>query len=235
MLNIIYRICEKREGSNSGGNPNHRPTWFSKKKCLLSFLKSVESARSLVGEIVFIHDGPKGELYDIVKNYNHYNSNHGNYIGTLSLAYEIALSMPGDLYFVEDDYLHIQDSVKVTALALDNLKLISGYDHPVRYNPMKYNGCNDSNYDMKVVFDETSQHHWRTNESVCHTYAISGEVFRNMRSTITNFECIRHDQNLFRELYRHNIPLWTSIPGIITQVDPYLSPGIDWEKFNLEI
>jgi hypothetical protein len=45
-------------------------------------------------------------------------------------------------------------------------------------------------------------------------------------------ECISHDRNLFRALWYNNVPLWTPVPGITTQVDPFMSPGVDWEGFN---
>jgi hypothetical protein len=40
---------------------------------------------------------------------------------------------------------------------------------------------------------------------------------------------------MFRFLHRQGVPLFTSIPGLTTQVDMYLSPGIDWESFNKQM
>ena len=40
------------------------------------------------------------------------------------------------------------------------------------------------------------------------------------------------DRELFRHLHRRNIPLWTSIPGLTTQVDQCMSPGVDWKLLS---
>jgi hypothetical protein len=33
-------------------------------------------------------------------------------------------------------------------------------------------------------------------------------------------------------LHELNAPLWTALPGLTSQIDTNLSPGVDWEKFN---
>jgi len=228
MLDIIYRVCETRDGTHCG----NRPEWFSKEKCLYSFFNAVENAKDLVSNVIFIHDGQMGPLFDIIQQYEHVKTYHGNYFDSLMEAYNLASSLDSDLYFVEDDYLHLPDSVRKVALAVPNFKLISPYDHLARYNPVKYTGKQDSHYELKITFDETSNHHWRTNESACHTYAIDNKTFKDYYDTITSQNCVAHDQNLFISMYHHGHSLWTPITGLVTQVDPYMSPGVDWETYN---
>ena len=97
---------------------------------------------------------------------------------------------------------------------------------------MKYTGYNDSHYELKIVFDEISNHHWRTNESACQTFAIERKAFSDTKHLLQRQECLDHDQNLYRTMYYSGYPLWTPLLGLTTQVDPYMSPGYDWEKFN---
>lgn len=231
MLNIVYRLCEERTGTHCGDN---RPEWFSKEICLYSFLDSLYECKNLVDNVVFVHDGPLGPLFNIISslNYQIIKIDKRNYAGSLISAYELVSNLDGDFYFVEDDYLHLPDSIRKIALAVPQFKLISPYDHLSRYDPIKYTGRPDTPYELKLVFDDISNHHWRTNESACHTYAISGDIFKLHYSTITSQFCVLHDQNLFRTMYSLGVPLWTPITGLATQVDPYMSPGIDWESFN---
>ena len=87
MINIYYRLCEKESGTHCEG----RPEWFSKKKCLQSFLNAMENAKGHIGKIFFIHDGPKGELYEMITDFNIHIINEGNYLGSLNHTYELAI------------------------------------------------------------------------------------------------------------------------------------------------
>lgn len=233
MLDIIYRICEKREGTWIG---DHRPKWFTKEKCLSSFFNAVNNSKEFVNSITFIHDGPVGPLYDILqkKYVKIVKTNHGSYYGALKEAYGIAKDLEHDLYFVEDDYLHLPDSIKKIALAIPKFKLLSPYDHLARYDPVRYDyGNQDRPYELKITFDEVSNHHWRTNESACQTFAIDQNSFKNGGYDILMMhDCLSHDKHLYKIMCDAGWPLWTPVTALATQVDPYLSPGIDWEKFN---
>lgn len=223
MLNIIYRMCE----SDLGKPTNHRPIWFSKKNCLFSFLNALEISKHLVDNVIFIHDGEEGELFSIIStlDFKIIKTNFKSNFGTLSHAYTIAKDLIGDLYFIEDDYLHLPTSILKIAETVKELNLVTGYDHPHRYF-----GTDDLFYELEIKF--LNYHHWRTSESTCHTFAISENTFKSNYNLITSFDCVNNDRFLFRSLYQHKIPLWVPIPGLITQVDPYLSPGIAWDEFN---
>lgn len=229
MLDIYYRLCEQRDGTHCG---NNRPEWFSKESCLYSFLNAVDNAEEYINSVTFIFDGPTGKLFDLIQDHDWIRIDKGNYYGSLEYTYQSAQSSNNDLYFVEDDYLHLPESIKKIALAIPKFNLLSPYDHLARYDPVKYTGKQDSHYDLQITFDEVSNHHWRTNESSCHTYAISNKTFRTHYNTITNSSCISHDQNLFRAMYLNGYPLWTPITALATQVDPYMSPGVKWEQLN---
>ena len=157
--------------------------------------------------------------FDVVK------INDKSNIGSLRTTFQIASQLGGNIYFVEDDYLHLPDSIEKIDLALPNLKLVNGYDHLDRYTR-----TDDIEYEKKIAFDTASNIHWRTAEATCCTYAVEEELYKQIEPLIRHYEL--SDRELFRHLHRIGVPLWTAIPGLTTQVDPFLSPGINWEKFN---
>lgn len=236
MINIIYRLCEQRDGTHGS-----RPEWFSKKNCLKSFITACIAGSSHIKNIYFLHDGPEGELYEFLDKQafkpNIIKINEGNYIGSQIRAYELAKSFDDgcDLYFVEDDYLHLIDSIDFIGLALNQFELLSPYDHVSRYDPIKYTGKNDEPYELKIVYNAELWHHWRTNESACHTFAITNKCFHDNYSIITHPNSMQHDQNFFNMMRRiANVETWTPIPALASQVDQYMSPCINWKEISYE-
>ncbi len=204
-----------------------RLPWFSKLNCLQSFLEAVEFSKNLISSVTFVHDGPEGLLIkEIPEHFRVIKINASSNEGSLTATYEAAKDIPGDIYYVEDDYLHLPDSIKLIALALPTLGLVSGYDHEDRYVR-----DDDLTYGRELIhFDSASNRHWRTAESTTCTFAIS-EAMRPRVQAIAN-KFMLYDRKLFRKLYKKGIRLWTPIPGLTTHVDTALSPGIDWVKFN---
>lgn len=223
MLNIVYRLCELE---TDGNIRDIRPRWYSKQNCLKSFLESVEYSKKHINKLVFVHDGDGDiQLNMIPKEFEVVKINDKSNIGSLRKTFEIASQLGGNIYFVEDDYLHLPDSIEKIDLALPNLKLVNGYDHLDRYTR-----TDDIDYEKRIVFNVNSNTHWRTAEATCCTYAVEEELYKQIEPLIRHYEL--SDRELFRHLHRIGVPLWTAIPGLTTQVDPFLSPGIDWEHFN---
>lgn len=223
MLNIVYRFCDLE---TDGNIRDIRPRWYSKLNCMKSFLKSVEHSRDHIDNLVFVYDGDGGPQYDLIpKEFEIVKIPDRSNIGSLRKQLDIATQLGGNIYFVEDDYLHLPDSIKKIDLALPNLKLVNGYDHLDRYTR-----TDDIDYEKKIVFNVNSNTHWRTAEATCCTYAVEEQLYKQIEPLIRHYEL--SDRELFRHLHRVGVPLWTAIPGLTTQVDPFLSPGIDWEQFN---
>jgi hypothetical protein len=90
MISCVYRLCEK----NIRNQPTHiRPSWFDKRKCLQSFLNAVEYAGHTVKEVVFVLDGPAGELYDLIPKQHtviklNRNENYSSSVDTLHICKE---------------------------------------------------------------------------------------------------------------------------------------------------
>jgi hypothetical protein len=226
MLNIVYRFCDLEIDGNIR---NIRPPWYSKLNCLKSFLNSVKQCRDHIDNLIFLYDGTGGPQSDIIpKEFEIIKIYERSNIGSLRKQIDIASQLGGNIYFVEDDYLHLPDSIKKIDLALPNLKLINGYDHLDRYTR-----TDDIDYEKKIVFDYASNTHWRTAEATWCTYAVESNLYKQIEHVIRGFEL--SDREMFRFLHRQGVPLFTSIPGLTTQVDMYLSPGIDWESFNKQM
>jgi len=224
MINIVYRLCEVEIAPPFRAK---RLPWFSKLNCLQSFLESVEYSKEHIASVTFVHDGTEGTLIKAIpEQFKVIKVNAFSNEGSLISTYEAAKDIPGDIYYVEDDYLHLPESIKLIALALPSLGLITGYDHEDRY--MR---DDDITYGKDLIhFNVPSNRHWRTAESTTCTFAIS-ETLRPKVQEIAN-KFMLSDRQLFRKLYKKGVRLWTPIPGLTTHVDTALSPGIDWISFN---
>ena len=225
-IDIFYRICEKRTAIHGAS----RPEWFSKEKCLTSFLNSVENAKEYVNSFTFIHDGPEGELYELIKNYNILKINEGNHLGSMTQTYNYASNFKGNYFFAEDDYLYLPDCVEKIAISIDELDLLTPYDHLAGYDPGFYFN------QPRLVNDErksfVADKEWKISEFACYTYSISNKLFHAKKDIITSEYCTRGDLDFYRMMYANGHPLWVPVPALATQVDDYMSPNVDWEEFN---
>lgn len=225
-LNIIYRLCENE---TDGNIRDIRPEWFDKISCLQSFINAVEYAEQEIISLTFVHDGTEGPLLDYL-NQSKWKSNiikvnHRDNLKSLLTTFDVADKLDGNIYFVEDDYIHKIDSVCKIAKSVRTLGLVGGYDHPDRYNK-----DDDVPYEFRIVFEEKSDTHWRTSESTCCTWAARSDVYQSIKNDIRVYGI--WDRELFRHLHRRGIPLWTSIPGLTTQVDKCMSPGVNWKSIS---
>lgn len=223
-LNIIYRLCENE---TDGNIRDIRPEWFNKIACLQSFINACEYANEHIRSVTFVHDGPEGPLWNYINQFtwkpNIVKVDHKDNLKSLLTTFDIADKLGGNIYFVEDDYIHKLDSIDKIAKAVRTLGLVGGYDHPDRYIRN-----DDIYYELKIIFDNDSNIHWRTSESTCCTWAASSDVYNLIKDIVRQYGI--WDRELFRDLHRRGIPLWTSVPGLTTQVDKCMSPGVDWKS-----
>lgn len=235
MINIIYRVCENE---TDGNFKFCRPIWFNKLNCLKSFLTSVTYAENNVDKLIFLHDGPEGILFNYITNCKvkseiikiNLRNQTQSLFKSVEIANHLCYSTENDIYFIEDDYLHQVDSVLKLSKAVKTFGLVTGYDHLYRYIPVN---PPDADYPLKIVFDSETNLHWRTTESTTHSWLTRNDIYKKISNEIINFGL--WDIGLFIELHRQGIPLWSPMPGLTTQVDNLMSPGIEWEKFNNEI
>lgn len=245
MLNVIYRPCgtETHSSNLRPDHLTHRPPWFSKFNIYKSILISLLTAKEHINKFYIFYDGSfKGEFYDyiistfsIFKKYNidyeFREINQNSVYGSVMYASTFAANNLFDTYIVEDDYLHKPDSILNIVKALPKYQLISLYDHWRQY--IIFDEWSHGGYEIKVDFDINTNSHWRTSKTVGHTYAVSKQILSKYgKSIISSDTAVRSDWELWKMFYSVNVPVWVSIPGMVTQVDPWMSPGVDWESIN---
>ena len=131
------------------------------------------------------------------------------------------------IYFVENDYLHIDNWVdKVIDLfsCYKTLNYVSLYDHNDKYISQGYDSLVS-----KIITSET--HHWRTTPSTCGTFIITRDLFDK---DVDVWENTVGDHNTFMYLNQERQRyVLTPIPGLATHcMDGLLSPTIDWESIE---
>lgn len=123
--------------------------------------------------------------------------------------------------------MHCNNAIDCIYIGVKKFGLITGYDCSDRYT-RDDDICKgqESIYYHKGV-------HWRTAESTTCTWAVSKEMKDRVISYSKNHGL--SDRNMFRHMYSNGIRLYQPIPGVSTHVhEPFMSPGIDWEKINNE-
>jgi hypothetical protein len=220
-IDLIYRCCENE---TSPPFKHIRPIWFNKIRCLSTFLNAIENAKEYINNVIFLHDGERGRLAEnIPSTFKVEFINSKNNEKSLLTTFDIADSLSGDLvYFIEDDYLHLPHAISTIYHGAKYFKLVNGYDHLDRYIR-----SDDLTKDKEsITFLNSTNCHWRTSESTCCTWAATRDMWNTIKESARHFKL--EDRKFFRNLYKNNIRLWTPMPGVTTQVDDKLSPGIDW-------
>jgi hypothetical protein len=226
-MDIIYR-CSEDILTRNYRPKGTLPKWLDKRKCFKSFINSLKSSHNN-HTIYIIHDGPFGPLEEYIKsfNINIQNINYSNPANSLLFCLNFGKSLKNDnIYFLEDDYLHLPNAINILEEGIEKFQLISGYDHPDRYTRI-----DDITYKQEEI-SITKSSHWRTAEATTHTFIVSKNI-----SEIVIDEAIKFpsaDREFFRNLYKtKNIRLWQTIPGVITHVtNMFSSPLINWKEFN---
>lgn len=244
---IFYR-------THGGENKNPRPDWYSKELCLKSTLLALDLLRKECNtNFVVIHDGSmednpnwsetlrtltqgKGEIIEKPKS--------GNAISCFETIKAAAALNPSELVFVgEDDYLWLTGAYVTMLYAMDTLPVdyITGYDHPVRYQPDYYLGADYSHWYNTVHI--AADRHWRTHESITMTFGARANTFRedlqffelyknNGKGSPEDRELFRHLQSLgpYADAGKFRI-LMGPMPSLNTHCHlPWLAPNVDWEK-----
>ena len=229
-MKVLYRISDT-------GYKKNKPPYINNLNCLKNFIKHFE-----ISTITVIGDNLSKSTYDnittLIPESQIITTNIGNGAGTFNLALDIAVSHNNNdeiIYFVENDYLHKNNSFNVLLEGFDlGFSYVSLYDHPDKYLDPSRGGnkyCVGGAENTKVYL--SSSCHWKLTNSTTMTFASKvSTLIRNesiMRKwTSTNHP---HDFNMFIEMLSNNESLATPIPGYATHGEcEWLCPLTDWSS-----
>jgi hypothetical protein len=228
---ILYRASNYE--LEIGTFKSNRPIWFNKQKCFKSIIDALHASHRLGSqcELHVVLDGPRGDLSEYVESFKHVNIRQINANGnaaSLLQVYDIYLNefKNRDVYFVEDDYLHLPYSLSLIQEGVDRFNLVTGYDHTDRYTRI-----DDVSFQQEsIVLGSTC--HWRTAESTTCTWATRGGEWGEKIVNIAK-QYLLEDRAFFRHLINSQIRLYTPIPGCTTHMNAnQLSPFTNWQAFN---
>ena len=222
-IHIFYRHYNV-----TGTDHRGRPSWFNFEKCFQNLLSTIEN------KPITLHVVMDGEGENWIDKYSsHYTihnikagADQSSFFQTWDIAKNSNIEQEDLIYFLENDYLHLQGwSEKIIELfeKYDLMHYISLYDHNDKYS---------QNYDdllSKIITSKS--HHWRTTPSTCGSFIIKKQLFDLDFDIHTN---VIGDHNKFIDLYnQRNRMVITPIPGLSTHcMEKLLSPTINWEKIN---
>jgi hypothetical protein len=159
----------------------------------------------------------------------------GHGAGTFNLALDEALKWKDDevIYFVENDYLHKQQSPKVIEEGLNlGASFVSLYDHPDKYlDPSKGGNpyCEGGAEDTRVYLTDSC--HWKITNSTTMTFASTVGTLKRVEPILRKWTqgSYPDDFKMFLELREQNELLVTPLPGYATHGETaWLSPLTDW-------
>lgn len=229
-MQIIYRTCKGFLGSNKP-----RPKWFRKDLCLDNLLK------------VF---GPEHDLHIIADGYNStchpvwgsslsgrlavewpINKKHNALAFLEALRY--ACQLQGNLYLVEDDFLHRPGAAEVLQDGLRHFDFITAYDHPDKFIPGHIGYETEKDIIARPVLGQWC--HYKHTCSTVMTFAVKADTLREdadiFRKYATGPCTLSH--YIFGELRSRGRTIGSAIPSYSTHCESgYLAPLVDWEAVS---
>lgn len=238
MINYIYRISDK-------SNDKNKITNATKMYCFDNFL-SVFGRENLT----VVLDNCETETLEQVKKRGIKNiittklGNRGACLCTINYALE-NFNDEDYVYFVEDDFLHKPEALKLLKEGFEIADYVTLYDHPDKY--VDYNNNGDNKYikgggeETKVLLTKSS--HWKLTNSTVMTFAVKVKTLKEdypiwKYFPARSFKAWQRLQMLeprFRLKYmfsgRKKRKLISPIRGASTHCEvKYLSPLVDWSK-----
>jgi hypothetical protein len=210
-------------------NPHYRPDGFSYEKSFNNLLETIEDNPNV--ELTVMMDGTKQGTFLENYNVNVYEfkggSDAASFFETVKYAKSKSIGDKDLIYFLENDYLHLDGWVeKVIDLfsTFKGLSYVSLYDHNDKYFLPMYE-------DLVSKIFTTKTHHWRTTPSTCGSFIISKKILEEDYDILYTM-IGDHNKFLYLNEQRNRFVL-TPIPGLSTHcMKGLMSPTIDWSKIN---
>ena len=228
-MKIIYRI------SDAGYN-KVKPDYINNESCLKNATEVFKDADwYLIADNVSEHTNDMMQKYVSLNCTEYQSVGHG--AGTFNLALDKALTYNNDdtVYFIENDYLHKPESVKILKEGFElGASFVALYDHPDKYlDPSKGGNpyCEGGGEDTRVYLTDSC--HWKITNSTTMTFAAKVSTIKRVEPILRKHTAGTHpnDFQMFLELRQQGELLITPIPGYATHGETaWLSPLTDWSK-----
>ena len=230
-MKIIYRI------SDAGYN-KVKPDYIDNEKCLQNFCNVFYDH---IYDIHIIADNCSESTMDMINKYidpvNIEKVSIGHGAGTFNLALDKALKWEDDeiVYFVENDYIHKQNSPTILEEGFNlGASFVALYDHPDKYMDPRSGGnpyCEGGAEDTRVYLTDSC--HWKITNSTTMTLSSKVSTLKQTEDILRKHTSGTHpnDFPMFLELREKEHLLITPIPGYATHGETaWLSPLTDWSQ-----
>jgi hypothetical protein len=202
-MNAIYRISNK-------GKAEDRIPGVVQGVCLKNYLQIFGR-----DNLKIIADNCEGGTYALLSEQGlEYEITSLGNSGSMRRALEIACELNGNIYFVEDDYIHREAAPLLITEGLSLAEYVTLYDDPAKYGP-------GYGYGETSQVRRTMASHWRYTEDTRMTFATTAEVLRQDWETWMKWteEEAPSCEALFTELREQLRKIATCIPGAAVHCD----------------
>jgi hypothetical protein len=231
-IHVIYR-------TSSGSYQKLKPAYINAEKCLKNAIEVFNPLSAKYTWYIIADSVDPVKLQEATYPFDietlHVTVGHG--AGTFNLALDYALQLPETdaVYFLENDYTHLQKAGQVLEEGLNlGASFVTLYDHPDKYlDPSKGGNpyCQGGAEDTRVYL--TANSHWKLTNSTTMTFATTVKTLKRVEPILRKHtrETYPQDFEMFIELRQAGESLISSIPGFSTHGETlWLSPLVDWSQ-----
>jgi hypothetical protein len=227
-MKVIYRI------SDSGYN-KVKPKYINNRNCLWNAVNVFKDADwSIIADNV--SEKTDNMIQEYVSRDNIFYTSVGHGAGTFNIALDEALGYDDNkiVYFIENDYLHRLNSMKLIEEGLEIGDYVTLYDHPDKYINGDIGGnpyITENGEITRVLLTESV--HWKITNSTTMTFAAKVKTLRQDEQVLRHYtsESYPRDFHMFIDLHSKGRQLLSSIPGYSTHGETaWLSPLTNWAK-----
>ena len=227
-MKIIYRI------SDTGYN-KVKPSYIGNETCLRNAIEMFpwfEHSWTVLADNISEETRVMIQKYISEKFITDVSVGHG--AGTFNLALDEALTYDDNeiVYFLENDYLHKQNSSKVLLEGFNvGYDYVALYDHPDKYIDGANPYVEDGGEVTRVMLSESC--HWKITNSTTMTFAAKVKTLREDEEILRKYTLGEYprDFEMFLALREKEHGLITPIPGYSTHGETaWLTPLTDWSK-----
>ena len=225
-MKIIYRISDT-------GYSKVKPSYIGNETCLRNAIEMFpwfEHSWTVLADNISEETRVMIQKYISEKFITDVSVGHG--AGTFNLALDEALTYDDNeiVYFLENDYLHKQNSSKVLLEGFNvGYDYVALYDHPDKYIDGANPYVEDGGEVTRVMLSESC--HWKITNSTTMTFAAKVKTLREDEEILRKYTLGEYprDFEMFLALREKEHGLITPIPGYSTHGETaWLTPLTDW-------